>query len=367
VSYLDRARAVLASLDAQGLRRAVPGASDAYIDFASNDYLGLSRARAVRDALAGARVVGSGGSRLLSGAHPEHTALEAALARFVKRERALLFSSGYLAAMGAVHGVAQLVESAYSDAHNHASTIDALRLTRLRRFVFAHGEPPHVPRDAPAAIISESVFGMSGAPANMRALLDVLGDEDILVLDEAHALGITGPGGAGLGSAYDDPRIVIVGTLSKALGASGGFVAGPSAFIDLLVSTARSFIFDTSMPPAIARAAHAALDAALDGDALRRTLAERVAYAHAGLREVAGITPAHDGPIIPVILGETATALEVARGLRDRGIFVPAIRPPTVAAGSARLRIVIRADHTFAQIDALTSALREALPRSGKT
>jgi len=363
MNYLHRARAVLADIEAQGLRRTVTTRrGDAgIIDFASNDYLGLSRSPSVVQALRSSEIVGAGGSRLLSGAHPDHAVLEEEIARLVRRERALLFSSGYLAGIGAIGAASRLVEHAYSDADNHASIIDALRLTRLARHVFPHlRPPPREDRKAPSLVVSESLFGMSGEQANIPALLERLGDDDILILDEAHALGVYGERGSGCASAYDDARIVIIGTLSKACGCIGGFIAGRSDFIDLTINTARTFMFDTALPPAIARAARAAVHAIAQGDALRARLDANIERVQAGLRSIDPSWEARDAPIVPLILGDAQTALEVSAYLLERRIYVPAIRPPTVPPGSSRLRITIRADHTEAQISALLRALEDA-------
>jgi len=306
-------------------------------------------------------VVGSGGSRLLSGAHPEHAALEEELARFVRRERALLFSSGYLAALGILQAAAPLAVAAYSDERNHASIIDGLRLTKLPRTIYAHGKPPaRSERFAPALIVTESVFGMSGARADLAGHLADLGPDDLLVVDEAHALGVYGAAGAGIASAFDDDRIVIIGTLSKAFGCAGGFVAGASEIIELLISTARSFIFDTSLPPPIAAAARAALRALAQGDALRTALNAHVMRLHDGLCTLDRFSLAAPAPIVPLIVGEAREALALAEALAAHQIFAPAIRPPTVPPGRSQLRLVLRADHTPAEIDALLRALAAA-------
>jgi 7-keto-8-aminopelargonate synthetase-like enzyme len=202
---------------------------------------------------------------------------------------------------------------------------------------------------------------MSGAAADLRMLLGELGEEDVLIVDEAHALGLRGEHGAGVASAYDDARIVVLGTLSKAFGCLGGFVAGPTDFIDLLVSTARSFIFDTSLPPPIVRAARAALRRIVEGDDLRAMLAERIGHAAAALARLGLVDGVPGSPIVPIVLGETRRALAVAAHLRSRGLYAPAIRPPTVPAGTSRLRVTIRTDHQFSDIDRLADALAEAL------
>lgn len=327
-------------------------------DFASNDYLGLAVDPRVIAALAGASRVGSGGSRLLSGHHPEHARFEEAIATYTRREAALLFSSGYLAVAGAIAVLSPLVEAAYSDERNHASIIDALRLTKSVRTIYRHGLlPPRYERIAPALIVTESVFGMDGDAVHIAALVADLNDGDILLVDEAHALGVRGPCGAGLAAQSTDLRIVVVGTLSKALGAHGGFIAGPRAVIDLLINTARTFIFDTALPPAIIAAASAALALAAVEEGRRTALTANVARVRTGLTRLRVPAAPSAAAIVSVVLGEERRALEVAQRLLERGISAPAIRPPTVPPGTSRLRLSIRADHTPAEIDALLDGL----------
>ena len=362
MSYLDRIRARLAIVGAARRDRHAPAQLPAgAIDFSSNDYLGLSRDRRVVGALHAAERAGSGGSRLLAGAHPEHADLENALAQWTGRERARLFSSGYLAAIGAITSLAACVDLAYSDELVHACVIDGLRLTKLERHIVPHRTFPSRANARPALIATESAFGMDGSLAPLSAFVSLLRENDVLVIDEAHALGIAGRGGSGHAAAFRDPRIVIVGTLSKALGAAGGFVAGPAEVIDLLTSTARSFMFDTALPPAIAAAASRALTIVrgTEGDALRARSGARSDRVRGELRELGYDVRGETGPIVPIVLGSEETALVLARGLAERGIHAPAIRPPTVPAGSSRLRIAVRTDHTEEDIGLLLRAFRE--------
>ncbi len=363
LTYLDRARAQLRALEERALlrvpRRSLP---DGAIDFASNDYLGLRRDPRVLAAGRRATLAGSGGSRLLSGAHADYAQLEEELAAWTGRERALLFSSGYLAVIGAIVTLASLVKVAYSDALVHASAIDALRLTKVARRIVPHGTPPQRnERDDAALIVTETVFGMDASQAPLDALVAGLHDGDVLVLDDAHAVGVTGAHGAGLAARFADERIIVVGTLSKALATAGGFVAGPSDAIALLASTARTFVFDTAPAPAVIAAAGAALAIArsAEGDALRNSAARLALRLRSGLRE-RGFVPTggrDDAAIVALVIGCEREALACAHALERRGIFAPAIRPPTVPAGTSRLRFVVRADHTDADIDALLDAL----------
>jgi len=362
LSYLRRARRVLDELDAGNLRRTIREHRDDVVDFSSNDYLGLSRHGTVVGALRAARRAGSGGARLLAGAHPEHRALEEALAELVRREAVLLFSSGYMAALGAIGALASCVDAAYSDALNHACLIDGLRATKLTRTIYPHLALPQR-RDPAAMIVSETIFGMDGDGIDTGALVAALGTDDVALLDEAHALGIAGPGGGGLAAGLDDPRIVVVGTLSKALGALGGFVAGPQTAIALLRNTARTFVFDSALPPAVAAAARTAVGivASAEGEALRERLASRASRLRAALERL-GRSADGSGAVIPIVVGDASEVLAVAAALAERGLRVPAIRPPTVPQGTSRLRITLRADHTDDEIDALASALAAVLP-----
>ncbi len=366
MSYLARVRAALDDLERRSLRREVRASAPYSRDFSSNDYLGMSQHPDVLTAFRTATRVGSGGSRLLAGAYPEHAALERDLATWLGRERAILFSSGYLAALGAIVSLAGLADAVYSDAENHACIIDAIRLTKRERHVVAHGSIPRAPdRKANALIVTESLFGMSAALADMGALVAGLGDGDVLVVDEAHALGVLGAGGSGRCAPYGDPRVVVIGTLSKALGGVGGFVAGPAAVIELLATSARTFMFDTAAPPALVRAMCVAVDRVrgADGDRRRTRLRENTGRLRAGLAAAAGDSlESWDVPIVPIVIGDTDEALAFARDLEVAGIYAPAIRPPTVPPGSARLRITVRADHTADDIDALLAALASRRP-----
>jgi len=365
VSYLDRVARALATLDERSLRREVRDAiPPGTIDFSSNDYLGMARHPHVVAALRGATRVGSGGSRLLSGAHPEHVALETELAAWTGRERALLFSSGYLATLGAIVALAPFAKAIYSDERNHACAIDAVRLTKLPRHIYPHDAPsaPNV-RETPAMLVTESLFGMTGTRVDIGARVAMLGPDDLLVVDEAHALGVAGPAGAGLCAPHDDARVVVIGTLSKALGGLGGFVAGPHDAIAYLATAARSFVFDTALPPALARALSASLALVRgdEGERLRARLRDRAHDLRDELAAIGVNMPATDGPIVPIPIGDTAMALAIGRHLEACGIYAPAIRPPTVPRGEAQLRVTLRSDHTPGDVRSFAEALASAL------
>jgi 8-amino-7-oxononanoate synthase len=361
VSYLERIEARLAAIAANHRTRTVEPRQPRgdVIDFSSNDYLGLSKDPQVVTAFRQAKRVGAGGARLLGGRHREHSLLEEELAAWLGRERALIFSSGYLAALGAISVLGSVIERIASDRLNHASLIDGIRATGLPRAIYPHAEPPRSDAE-PTLYVSESLFSMDGDTIDPAALLRALGPEDVLLLDEAHALGVYGPQGAGLAFGLGDDRVVILGTLSKALGAQGGFIAGPARLIDLLANAARSFIFDTAMPPSIALAARVALVLARKADDRRAHLRALAVRLRAGLQAHDIATAGAEGsPIVPVVLGGEERALAVAAALLKKNIYAPAVRPPTVPAETSRLRVSLRSDLRVEDIDAL---LRE-VPR----
>jgi 8-amino-7-oxononanoate synthase len=321
------------------------------VSFASNDYLGLSQHPAVVDAAHRALDrygAGAGAARLIVGARPVHDELEAELARWCGRDAALLFPTGYQANVGLLTALAATGTGTilYSDELNHASIIDGCRQARAEVRVYRHGDVAHLAElmarhvDRPAVVVTDSVFSMDGDEAPLAALADLCASHDaVLVVDEAHAvLAPPPPEGA-----------VVVGTLSKTLGAVGGFIAADAEVVDLCRNSSRSFIFTTAGAPADAAAALAALGV-LDS-------AEGTALV-AGLRaNVERIAPGHGSPILPVLLGSEERAVSVADALLERGVLVPAIRPPTVAPGTCRLRIAVSAVHTDEQLDLLSTTL----------
>ncbi|MHB8147880.1 MAG: aminotransferase class I/II-fold pyridoxal phosphate-dependent enzyme [Vulcanimicrobiaceae bacterium] len=366
MNYLERVEVSLAAIRAQDCYRSL----DAYqvnecIDFSSNDYLGLSTDPQVVQAFRSATRVGSGGARLLGGRHREHSLLEEELAEWLGRERALLFSSGYHAALGAITVLGENVDRIFSDRLNHASLIDGMRLARAPRTIYPHVRPtPRAGRAANALLVTESIFSMDGDAADLAAMAGDLGDGDVLLVDEAHALGVAGPRGAGLARDLRDPRVVVMGTLSKSLGALGGFVAGPAPLIELLINSARPFIFDTALPPAIALAARVALALARRDERRRERLHAAVLQFRNGLRAMGLPIIQTPSPIVPVVLGKPALALHVSAALLAKRIYAPAIRPPTVPDGSSRLRFSLRADHTPEHIDLALRELQRCIATS---
>jgi len=323
------------------------------VSFAGNDYLGLSThpavVRAAHDALDrwGA---GATASRLVVGTRPVHDELEAELARWKGTQAALVLPTGYaanLAVLATFGGPDCLV---VSDELNHASIIDGCRLSRSPVAVAGHGDVEHVDellarrRVERALVVTDSVFSMDGDEAPVAALAEVCARHGaLLVLDEAHAvLGPEVPEVDGL-------SVLRVLTLSKALGSLGGAIAGTRDAVDLLVNRARTFIFTTGLSPADTAAALAAVGVvrSAEGEARRARLRTHVDR----------VRPGHPSPILPLVLGEERAALDAAEALLDQGLLVPAIRPPTVAPGTSRLRIALSAAHTDGQLDALVAAL----------
>jgi len=319
--------------------------------FCSNDTLGLAHHPEVVAAWTGA---GAGSARLISGNRPAHDALEAALsARFGRP--ATLFSSGWHANLAVLSTVLEPGMRASSDARNHASLIDGLRLGRATRMVVPHGTA-----DLPEALdlhVTEGVFSMDGDRVDLpalRAACDARGAW--LVVDEAHAVGAVGPGGRGAAADAGVTPDVLVGTLGKAYGAFGAFVVGPPALRALLVSAGRTFLFTTGLPEPACRAALAGL--ALATDDRRRRLDQNARRLRAGLTSL-GLHAAGRDAIAPIVLGPRAMA--AADGLLDRGYHVAGIRPPTVPPGTERLRITVSAAHTDGQIDGFVAALGATL------
>jgi len=348
------------------------------LSFCSNDYLGLASHPALAAAAAEAAAregFGASASRLVSGDLPAHRALESALAAFLGRPAALVFPSGYQTNIGVVTALAGREDLIVSDALNHASLVDGCRLSRARVEIYPHADAAAARRLLEAGagasyrrrlLVTESLFSMDGDAAPLAELAAAAAATDsILIVDEAHAFGVLGPGGRGLAAAAGIAPDVLIGTLGKALGASGGFVAGPPALRELLVNRARTFIFTTALPPPIAAAGTAALAlvAGAEGDGRRARLGEHIRSLGAALVQRGltrpGVGPV--GPILPVVVGSESRALEVAGGLRARGLFVPAIRPPTVPVGSSRLRVTLSAAHEPDDIARLVAALAESL------
>jgi 8-amino-7-oxononanoate synthase len=343
-------------LDAAGPEGTLAPGGRAVVSFASNDYLGLTQHPAVVAAAHRALDrwgAGSGSARLIVGSRPVHSELERELACWRGTDAAVLFPTGFAANLGVLTTLGGPDVLVCSDALNHASIIDGCRLSRswtnTEVAVYRHADPEHVERllgESPArraVVVTDTVFSMDGDIAPVDELARVCARHGaLLVLDEAHA--VLGPH-----PDLDGVHALRVGTLSKTLGALGGFVAGPRDLVDLLVNRARSYIFTTAPTPADSAAALAALGVLRSSEGAG--LCDRLRS------HVERVRPGHPSPIVPVVIGDETETLSASAMLLEQGLLVPAIRPPTVAPGTSRLRITLSAAHTDAQVDALVRAL----------
>lgn len=363
-------------LESQGLLRKVRVAPAGMLDFSSNDYLGLARHPVVKArAAAYARRygAGAGASRLVSGTLDLHLEIEARIASLKKTEAALLFASGWQANASVLCSLLRFGKPAlaFCDGLNHASLHHACRAAGVQQIRFRHNDMAHLEdllrrhEGAPGMrfIVTESVFSMDGDQADLPAL-HLLAERynAFLYLDEAHATGVLGPNGMGLAGTVPGGVDLAMGTFSKALGGFGAYVAGSRALCDWLVQRASGFIHTTALPPPMLGAIDAALDLVPGMEAERRHLhaqAARLRAALAGLGIDHGLSTTQ---IVPAILGEARLALDLAARLRESGIFVVAIRPPTVPEGGSRLRLAVSAAHVAADMDRLIAAISVVWP-----
>ncbi len=348
-----------------------------FLSFCSNDYLGLASHPEVIAALReGAERfgVGSGAAHLISGHSYAHQALEEELADFVGRPRALLFSTGYMANLGVVAALCGRTDSVLEDRLNHASLLDAARLSGARLMRYAHGDMGALARKlakAPgqALIASDAVFSMDGDRAPLGEMQALARRHAAwLLVDDAHGFGVLGEQGRGwcceqLGAGADN--LVLMATLGKALGTFGAFVAGSEALIETLIQQARTFIYTTASPPALAWATRTALSLVRRGDALRAALNDHIDYFRRCAAELELPLMPSSTAIQPLWVGEAGRALALSEALRRRNLLVTAIRPPTVARGAARLRLTLSAAHRRDQLDCLLQALADSLRECG--
>lgn len=340
------------------------------LNFCSNDYLGLAshpRLTAALTTAAARRGVGSGASHLVCGHSLEHHALEEELAAFTGRERVLLFSTGYMANTGIIQALLRKDDAVFEDELNHASLIDGGRLARCDYLRYGHNDVDDLARKLAASgaerklVVTDGVFSMDGDVAPLAALAQAARANDAwLMVDDAHGFGVMGASGGGVAEALglgQDELPVLVGTLGKAFGTFGAFVAGSEALIEYLVNSARSYIFTTALPPAVAAATRESLRLVRDGEDLRACLRGHIAH----FRREAAVLGLHlmdsDTPIQPVILGDNERALAWSARLQQDGLLVGAIRPPTVPVGTSRLRVTLTAGHTRVDVDRLLEGL----------
>ena len=349
-----------------------------YLVFGSNDYLGLAHHPGVVAALGRAVQAGSGAAHLVNGHTREHAALEEALAGWTGREKALLFSTGMMANAGVMQALLGSVAGSISiqDRLNHASLIDGARAAGAELRRYPHGDADGAARQlalhpGQAALVStDGIFSMDGDIAPLATLAGICrGEGALLHVDDAHGLGVVGPQGAGsvvaanLGMA-DVP--VLMGTLGKALGTAGAFVAGSASLVEGLVQFARSYIYTTAMPPALAAASQVAVGLARAADDRRARLASHILRFRTGAGQLGLALLPSSAPIQPLILGEASVASAVANALAAEGILAAAIRPPTVPVGKSRLRLTFSALHEPSDIDRLLDALDRAVPGTAR-
>ncbi len=361
-------------------RKVVEGPAGAHVEidgrrlvnFCSNDYLGLANDPRVAEALArGARRwgCGSGASHLVSGHSTAHHALEEELADFTNRPRALLFSTGYMANLGVIDALCDRTSLILEDRLNHASLLDGARLAqaRLRRYPHNDGDAlerllERHRRDF-TLVVSDGVFSMDGDLADLPRLSGACRRHGAwLLVDDAHGLGVIGPGGRGTLAHFGldhDHCPLLVGTLGKAFGTFGAFVAGDEALIDYLIQKARTYIYTTALPPAVAEATRAALHIVREEEWRRERLRRLIARFRQGARALGLELADSTTPIQPLIVGENARALALSEALNRRGFLIGAIRPPTVPAGTARLRITLSAAHEEEDVERLLETLEE--------
>jgi 8-amino-7-oxononanoate synthase len=346
------------------------------VDFSSNDYLGLASDPRLVQAAANAandHGLGAGGSRLISGNNPEHEALDADVAAFFDAERALTFSSGYAANVGIVPALVGRDDAIFADALNHASLIDGCRLSRATVHVYPHADADalesllvrHRTLSRRALIITDGVFSMDGDRAPLPELIDLARRFDAWTyVDDAHAVGAIGDRGRGTASevGLHGEVDVSVGTFGKSFGAAGAFVYGSSTLCRFLLNRARSFVFSTAVPPMQAAACRAGLQIAIDEPWRRERLRANSAALRAHIASLGiGVLGERDAHILPILIGAADRVVAVGRALSDAGFLVGAVRPPTVADGSSRLRVTISASHTPTHLAEFATALERVL------
>jgi 8-amino-7-oxononanoate synthase len=360
----------------QGSLLAVDGRE--VINFSSNNYLGIANhpalAAAAKEAI-DRYGCGSGASRLISGNMALHEELEDRLAKFKGTEAALVFNSGFQANTGIIPTLAGEGDVILSDALNHASIIDGCRLSRAETVVYGHCDLDRLEtalKQAAGArrklIVTETIFSMDGDEAPLIGIVELAEKHDAVVMvDEAHATGIFGPHGAGVVSklGLGDRVLVQMGTLGKALGGFGAYVAGSGTLRELLINRCRSFIFTTSLPPAIMAMALAAIDLVEREPERREALWTNCRLLAQGLKQIGLSRGEIQSPIVPLIIGDADGCMRFSEQLLERGVFAQGIRPPTVPAGTARLRVTLMATHSRDQIDKALGAFKEVKDQYG--
>ncbi|MDZ4163576.1 MAG: 8-amino-7-oxononanoate synthase [Smithellaceae bacterium] len=385
----DFIKETLAGLERDGLRRNLQSLSPLaggrislegrpFLNLSSNDYLGLSQHEELKEAAAEAARrwgVGAGASRLITGNHQFYELLEEKIARFKRKEAAIVFSSGYMANIGVLSSLIERGDRVFSDELNHASIIDGIRMSRGQLFIYRHKDADHLEYllenssgVGKAIIVTDTVFSMDGDVAPLERLVEIRRKHGcLLVVDEAHATGVIGEHGRGVAEYLNlEGEIdVTVGTFSKALGSYGAFAAGKRDLIDFFLNRARSLIYTTGLPPAVIATNIAALGLVEKYPDLRQKLRDNTHLLHKALQEMGFRLPPAETAILPLMVGETTKVIELSEGLFQEGIIAKPIRPPTVPEGTARLRITASAAHRREDLEAAIAAFERCGKKSG--
>jgi 8-amino-7-oxononanoate synthase len=346
---------------------------DSVLSFCSNDYLGLANHPKVKDAFIQAVNefgVGSGASHLVNGHSEMHHRLELALAEFTGRDRAVLFSTGYMANLGAISALVGRGDAVFEDKWNHASLIDAGLACGATFKRYQHNDVASLSRQLESVsvkrklIVTDGVFSMDGDIAPLEDIADLAEHHDAcLMIDDAHGLGVLGNSGAGCAELFnlDQSRLpVLMGTLGKALGTFGAFVAGSEEVVETLIQHARSYVYTTALPPAVAAASIASLEVVQSEPERRDILTQLIALFREGVDRIGFPLMPSSTPIQPIVVGSEALALKISSYLESQGLLVTAIRPPTVPKGTSRLRVTLSAAHTAEDISQLLTVLHQA-------
>ncbi|MDN3637624.1 8-amino-7-oxononanoate synthase [Simiduia curdlanivorans] len=348
-----------------------------FLAFCSNDYLGLANHPQVVEAFVAAAKhygVGSGASHLVCGHSREHHALEQELAAFTGRDRTLLFSTGFMANLGVINALVGAGDSIFEDKLNHASLLDGGLSSGAKFQRFLHNDVAQLERKLAAAeaqkklVVVDGVFSMDGDLAPVHELARICDQHRAwLMVDDAHGFGVLGKNGGGVAEHFNlnqDQLPVLMGTLGKSFGTFGAFIAGSDALIETLIQLARTYIYTTALPPAVAAASRVSLQLLQTEHWRREKLRALIQRFRAGVEQLGLPLMASSTPIQPIMVGDAETALAWSSQLAAQGILVTAIRPPTVAAGSARLRVTLSAAHTEAQVDRLLDALSQLVRKT---
>lgn len=379
----DRFRRELQVIEEQGLTRKLRLFSTGnesevvmngkkFLLFSSNNYLGLATdSRLKKKATEGISKygTGAGGSRLTTGNLDIHEQLESEIADFKKTEAAIVFSSGYLANVGVISSVVKTGDTIFSDAWNHASIIDGCRLSKAKTIVYEHADMADLERklrqsygDGKKLIVTDGVFSMDGDIAPLPKIVELAKEyKAYIMIDDAHATGVLGNDGCGTADYFGLKEEIdfTVGTLSKAIGAEGGFVSTSSIAKNYLLNNARSFIFQTALSPSAIEAAREGISIIQNEPERRKQLLKNAQYLRLKLEESGFVIKEGETPIISLIIGGSHEAMQFSAKLMDEGVFIPAIRPPTVPKGSSRLRITVMATHTIEQLDMVISKIKK--------